>query len=220
MNESIVREIAEQIVREQIVGNWKLYAVLGALWLVASAAGGWLSTYIKKRAETYATKADLKEVLAQLKATTEATEQVKVAISHSDWSSKEWKTLRRVKLEELLETAYSLEHWMDEQRNAWMFDAKKSEQRNPIDKLNLLGTLYFPELKDEVLAVVRTHRAAYLELIEASKKALAAGKDLAAREAVFVDFLERWQQLFAATHKSLVDLTEKAPSLLKQITGA
>lgn len=108
MNETLIREIADSIIRTQLLENWQLYAILGCLVFLTSVAGNWVGSYIKKRAETYATKADLQEVLEQIRATTNATEQVRVSVSHADWVSKEWKTIRRLKLEELLLTVYSL----------------------------------------------------------------------------------------------------------------
>jgi len=102
MQPDLIREIAEQIVREQFLLNWKVYALICGLGLVAGAAGYWLAPYLKKRAELYATKADMHEVLKQLEETTKVTEQVRVTVSHADWVTREWRTVRRIKLEELI----------------------------------------------------------------------------------------------------------------------
>lgn len=108
MSEALIREITHQIIREQLLQNWEFYLVLIAAFAVASVVSAFIGSYIRKRGETYATKADLNELLTQLRATTKAAEEVKTVIAHTDWVMKEWKTIRRTKLEELFSSVYAL----------------------------------------------------------------------------------------------------------------
>ena len=149
MTPTLIREIAETVVREQLLENWKFYLLLLAITLVATVGSAFLTNYIRKRAETYASKADLLELVRQLEATTKAAEEVKTAISHADWSTREWKSLRRTKLEELLTTVYDVRHWLDVDMNVRFFNEKKTEAKSPIWKLEVVSRLYFPELHEE-----------------------------------------------------------------------
>ena len=121
MNESLIREVANQVVQESLLQNWWLYAVILAITLLTVCTSTLLKRYFEKRGEVLATSADLQEILRQLKSTTEVAEQVRAAVSHADWAAREWKTIRRTKLEELVEVSLSLEAWLDEQRSAWLF---------------------------------------------------------------------------------------------------
>jgi len=124
MSEALVREIAQQIVREQLLENWLFYGILLAVLLIGSVASAFIGSYIRKRGETYATKADLAELVAQLRATTQAAEEIKTAIAHTDWTAKEWKTIRRIKLEELVGAVYSLREWLEKETQVRIYEEK------------------------------------------------------------------------------------------------
>lgn len=113
MSEELIRELAQQIVSDGLLNNWMFWTLLLAVSFVGAVASAFVTTYIRKRGETYATKADLAELVAQLRTTTQAAEEVRIAIAHADWSSKEWKVLRRVKLEELLDAVHSTQDWLE-----------------------------------------------------------------------------------------------------------
>ena len=192
MQEQLIREIALQIVREQFFENWMLYALVAALALLSSVAGAFLVNYVRKRAETYATKADLDEVLRQIRKTTEVTEEVRTSISHADWVTREWKSIRRTKLEELLEQTYATEHWLDQQRGMWMFQKEDKSLPSPADKVSQLTTLYFPELAEESRLLALAQREAFSWIIDTAQKSLAAGNDITARQAVYTNSLPEW----------------------------
>jgi hypothetical protein len=111
MREALIKEIALQVVQQGLLSNWLFYAVILALSLVSGVIGAYLSKYFGKRGETAATKADFDEIIRQLKKTTEASEEVRSAVSHADWVAREWKTIRRIKLEELVDSAVSVKAW-------------------------------------------------------------------------------------------------------------
>ncbi|PKO25268.1 MAG: hypothetical protein CVU35_04970 [Betaproteobacteria bacterium HGW-Betaproteobacteria-8] len=158
MSETLIREIAEQILREEILLNWQFYLLVLAMMLIGTIASTFLASYIRKRAESYATKADLEQLILQLRATTEAAEEIKTAISHSDWSIREWKTLRRVKLEELVESVYAVRPWLKKEINACIFDdPMDSEENSPMWKIELISHLYFPELTGEINTLKQTY---------------------------------------------------------------
>jgi hypothetical protein len=137
-----------------------------ALSLIFGAIGAYLSKYLGKRGETAATKADFDEILQQLKKTTEISEQVRSAVSHADWVMREWKTIRRIKLEELVYSAISVDSWLDQHMIAYhgiVFElspdsfpderSKNMEIRSspsPAVKSAMIAKLYFSDLQSSL----------------------------------------------------------------------
>lgn len=156
MSEALIREIAQQIFHEQILLNWKFYLIFMLLILVASCGSAFVASYFKKRGETYATKADFDELLNQLKQTTKSTEEIKIAVSHADWITKEWKTLRRIKLEELMATIYELSQWLSHEHDERLFNGVKNKEISPLWKAKTISDLYFPELSSAMLLLSST----------------------------------------------------------------
>ena len=219
MSEAIVREIAQQIVREELLWNWSFYLLLFALFLVVSVASAFITSYIRKRAENYATKTDLEELVVQLRATTEAAEQVKTAIAHTDWTTKEWKTLRRIKLEELVETVYAVRQWLDQETEVRLFNKQTTSAPSPVWKLKLVSRLYFPELRDEVQALTLVYGEYTICMIDIQQKLLSAGTDLAQRQVIF----DAARNDIMPHHQRLLEITStieaKAPEIMKEIVG-
>jgi hypothetical protein len=219
MSEAIIREIARQIVQEQLLQNWLFYSLLLALLLVGSVISGFITSYIRKRGETYATRADLAELVTQLRATTEAAEQVKTAIAHNDWTIKEWKTLRRIKLEELVENVYALRLWLDKERSARIYGGKENESPNPVWKLELVSRLYFPELQDEIQALAHVYHEYDLTMIGIQQKLSSAGENLAERGVIFdsarTDILKHQKKLLS----TIAEIEGKAPVIMNDIVS-
>lgn len=149
MSELQIREIASEILRDGLAQNWWVYIVLIALVAVSGAVSAFVVTYLRKRAETFATKADFDELLLQVRASTEASESVKSAIAKIDWADREWRTLRRTKLEEILAAMHEATHWLDREVDARFFNKPMPSDLSPIWKVDVLSTLYFPEILPE-----------------------------------------------------------------------
>ncbi len=111
MREALIKEIALQVVQQGLLSNWLFYAVILAVSLVSGVIGAYLSKYSGKRGEQAAIKADFKEILKQLQVTTKISKEVRSAVSHTDLVALEWKTIRRIKLEELVNSAMSVKDW-------------------------------------------------------------------------------------------------------------
>jgi hypothetical protein len=217
MSDQLARELAEQVVTQGLLLNWVFYAVLIALSLVCTAASTFAATYIRKRSETYATKVDLADLVAQLKATTEAAENVRTAIAHADWSAKEWKTLRRLKLEELLEAAHSAQHWLDKESDIRLYGNKTDVGPSPLERITRISALYFPELSEETAAFKRAWRNQRMLILDLQSQFLSVGNDMDKR----VELHKAWLPGFKAGYGALLDATGaielKAPSILKEI---
>lgn len=156
-NETVLKDVALQIVQQGLLSNWRFYAILLALSLVSGAIGAYLSKYFGKRGETAATKTDFDEIIRQLAKTTEVAEQVRSAVSYADWTAREWKTIRRIKLEELVQSAINVKHWAEQQCAAWRenFFSDQAENKKtrelacPAEQVAMISTLYFPSLQKE-----------------------------------------------------------------------
>lgn len=165
LNEALIKEIALQVVQQGLLSNWLFYAVLLALSLVSGVIGAYLSKYFGKRGETAATKADFDEILKQLQATTKISEEVRSAVSHADWVAREWKTIRRIKLEELVNSAMSVSDWADSLLliyNNVIYESGFSEERklenrrirfssSPAEKSVTIAVLYFSDTKTQLI---------------------------------------------------------------------
>jgi len=148
---TIIKEIAQKIVREQFLQNWHFYAIFILFSLLVAVASAYLTSYMRERGKNFASKADFDNLISQLKVTTKTAEEVRTSISHADWTAKELKTLRRIKLEELLESVYLLRRWMDKYQNERFFGNQANDEICPIVKISLISRLYFPEFKLEML---------------------------------------------------------------------
>ena len=72
-------------------------------------------------------------------------------VNHKDWVSKEWKTLRRIKLEELIDSIYEIFSWHNKKVNNIISNnlIDESQILIPIYKIRAIVLLYFPELLPE-----------------------------------------------------------------------
>lgn len=217
MNENLSRELALQIVQQGLVENWKFYAILLGLLFLSTAASVFVVKYLGKRAEVYATRSDLQEVLRQLKETTELTEQVKVAVSHADWLAREWKAIRRTKLETLVETAISLTQWLDHQRSVSFFQAEQKYPTPPADRVDMLVALYFPELESESTALLRAQNVAYAWITDMAAKS--ARTEVSKREALLVGGLPEWGPLHSAAMTAVIQIKAKATLVMREMRG-
>lgn len=219
MTETLLRELALEIVQQGLIENWKLYAILLSLLFLSTAAGIFLVKYLGKRAEAYATRSDLHEILHQLKATTELTEQVKAAVSHADWMAREWKAIRRAKLEELVESAISLPQWLDHQRSVSFFHVEHKKPSPPADRVSMLTALYFPELEGEAVALVHAQNVAHAWITnighESHQKA-----SLSEREMLLIKGVPEWLPLHSAAISAVTQVKAKAASVMLEMRSA
>ena len=162
MNSEVIREISAAIVSEQILFNWQFYSLIAAISLVVHVVGTVAGTYFGKRAESMAMAASLDEAIRQLKATTEAAEAVRLQLSKADWMDKEWRSIRRIKLEELMAAANQM---VEAVPTRFSMESNGSFSDDS-EKLNLLCTLYFPELRAAVSRLYIAHKQYSIHFLE------------------------------------------------------
>jgi hypothetical protein len=156
-----------------------LNVVIAALVSALTALG---VSYFRTRGQNLATKHDFDELLRQLRANTEAVEAIKSEVGQRDWARREWTNLRRVKLEALLEKTHECELYLDQRRGSAIEGKSGTPARDCISELDVLGALYFPELKSEVDRVVINCREQLGLMTELAMAILKAGNDQAARQ--------------------------------------
>ena len=195
MTETLIREIASEILRDGLLKNWWTYVVLVALLAVSGAVSAFVSSYLRKRAETFATKADFDELLSQMRATTEAAESVKSVIAKIDWAEREWRTLRRIKLEELIAAMHAATHWLDKEVDARLFLEPMPSDASPIWKIEALSSLYFPEIQSEASAFDLIYAQYRSWVIDVQAELSAVGQDAGKRQAIFNVRLPQYREM-------------------------
>jgi len=149
MDQGAIQKLAADIA--QNISNYPfwLLAIQVVLTVIAVAAGNFLNEYFKTRGKTFATTADFKTLQKQLRKNTKLVESIKSDVAQRDWVLREWATLRRVKLEELIAKNAACDDYLERLRRHALNGELFAEARPDAD-LNTLMTLYVPELKDEV----------------------------------------------------------------------
>ncbi|KAF1717926.1 hypothetical protein CSC74_03195 [Pseudoxanthomonas yeongjuensis] len=142
---------------ESLVNDWRFYVLWGLMTLVTAAIGAYAGAYFRKRGEVAAIRSDFQELTRQLRDNTRLTEQIRTDFAHQDWATREWKTLRRVKAEELLNEVRDAMNTFREQGENHLFHELKLFHTIG-KKAHTLALLYFPEALTPVL-----HFAALLE---------------------------------------------------------
>jgi hypothetical protein len=146
MDHTQLEELAKAIANHTVLDTLPYWLALLALVFLGVVIGSFLGSYFAKRGEVAAARADRTEILGRLRDTTAATEEIRSAISLTEWTERERRALRRVKLEEILLLAWKARGWLEEERNRLVFEEDKPENPSPQVAMMALGSLYFTEL--------------------------------------------------------------------------
>jgi hypothetical protein len=104
MTPAEIENIVQRVVSEGVQFPWWVY-----LWLLlAPLAGGFLGSYLKKKAENLATKEDYESLLYQAKKTTKETEGIKTELAKGGWLHQQSWLLKEKYYSGLLESLYNL----------------------------------------------------------------------------------------------------------------
>ncbi len=188
-----------------------------AVWIVFGAAAAIAGPYLKKRAETLATKADFDTLKQQLKDTTEVVEKVKVEIAHGDWAEREWKTLRRLKLEEMLRLAYETRNWIERYTQNCLLRKGEDLGSHKLADVTNICFLYLPELRNEVTEF-NNFTLDVIKLLTAHELAVRT-KQTNSDHLIRGKKLGEFQELFKDMTDALVSVRDKAPNVMGEILG-
>ncbi len=105
MDTQLVAQIAAEVAKRLTTFLWSVIAIQSAILLLVTTAGAFVGEYLRGRAKNLATKADFDSLHEQLGLNTRLVERVQAGIDLQDWARREWTTLWRIKLEEILRHA-------------------------------------------------------------------------------------------------------------------
>jgi hypothetical protein len=145
-----LQALARDIVAQTVQHAWGYWLVVVGLLVVATFVGSLIGSYAAKRGEHAAVDADLKKILGQLEQTTQVTEGIRSVVALGEWSERERRTLRRMKLEELLLNAHKAKDRLDSERNRLVFLTEEPKTPSPQPLMAILGKLYFPDLRQQI----------------------------------------------------------------------
>lgn len=168
MDQDTIQKIAQEIVRQLPNYSWQ-FVVVQAVAMLAALAGG---IFIGMHLRTRVTKTDVGDLRDQIRGDTKSSETVKAEIEQENWRTREWANLRRIKLEALLNRMHDCEPYLDRLRQR-PAKATSAEERDPLSELEIITTLYFPELKvevDDYLGRCRAQKSTILEARSEAKK--------------------------------------------------
>jgi hypothetical protein len=196
-----------------------LNVVIAALVSALTALG---ISYFRTRGQNLATKHDFDELLNQLKANTQLVEMIKSEVGQRDWAQREWTTLRRVKLEALLEKMHECEAYVDRRRDSAMDGKVSTPERDPVSELDALKSLYFPELENEVYRFTLVCRQQNLLSSQYGLEISKIGQGIdptaqQARQSLLDSFRSEFFQTYQEFLNSRSVLTPAARSLLERI---
>lgn len=224
MDKATIQEIAAEVVRHLPNYAWALLLVQVLLTLLAAAAGAFFGEYLKTRGKNLATKADIENLATkadfeslqnQLRANTELVETM---VGQRDWTARERTSLRRIQLEALLEKMNDCDNYIDQHRNRFM-DSKGTDpdQRDYLNELNAMGSLYFPELENEVRRFYVSGKEQITLGLDLAQKLDSAGNDMAARKSAYDTFRRKWRERYKEHSAARSALTAAARRLLVSI---
>lgn len=170
MNTDLITEISQAVVTQQLLLNWHFYFILIAIYGLVFFVQNWLGAVLKGKGERFATKSDFDQILEQLKVTTAAAKSIEVSLSHNDWTLKEFKTVRRIKLEEVMTALYTSLDWLESMKAAKFFKGVERTDPSPIDKFRIVCLLYFPELKALAWQIYTTHQSVAVSILSHAQK--------------------------------------------------
>ena len=136
-------------IASNVLLDWKFLGIYFFLSIIALVGTAFLSSYFLKRGESFATKADFKNLLNQLEESTTLTEQIRneVSTKFSEMTSK--KSILRQKIEDLLTETYSLELWLEQSRSSALRGNLVELNGSPLNRIDVLSLLYFSEIEGE-----------------------------------------------------------------------
>jgi len=214
VDQETINGLADLIAQKLPIPVWWLIAIQAALTLLAAGVGAFFGEYLRIRGRNLATKADFNSLSAQLQANTETVEKIKSNVAQRDWEKREWVTLRRIKLERLLERMHECEAFLERHRSACIHGNVLNEGY-PVGEIETLGTLYFPELENEIYEFAQCFRTRIATGLRLVQELIDARDDAAATQ----NLLSKYSGKFSGADlpQAIIDLQKASRRLLLEI---
>lgn len=167
------KELVAEIMKLQ-AGQWTAVdtALVLAMVLtaVASVGAAYLGPYLAKKGENKALRKDFADLKRQLEENTKVTELLKTEIQLHDWTTREWISLRTKRLEEMLGIAEETELWLHALWKATIEGGGLPGAPDPSGRMRIIQTLYFAELREQVIAYLLVHHQAKKMMFEVQEE--------------------------------------------------
>lgn len=164
-------DVARLIAEGKVADNYQFFIILIALGILAALVLWFVAPYLGERGKLLALAEKLQDRLDEIRQTTEVAENVRTRIAHSDWTVKEYRTLLRNKLEQLMTAAYKTKTASQADADFQHENANfKLVSNEPSVEMRLLSAMYFQKLKPEVDEFLVAHTNFAMWLIEARSK--------------------------------------------------
>jgi hypothetical protein len=152
MDPAQLQTLAEALSHHTVADEWPYWLALLAVGFVGLLGGSYLGSWGAKRGEIAAERAMRAQILEKLRETTQATEEVRSAVSLGEWSERERRALQRLKLEEMILLAFKTRDWLTDELHRLLYDEGSLETVSPQSTMRMLCVLYFPKLFEKVHA--------------------------------------------------------------------
>lgn len=149
MDIQLLRQIADEIIRQTIWANLPYIGLLICLVTLAGAAASYGASYLARRGQQSATRADFSELQRQLAETTRLTESIKIRVQAVSERITKVEDIKREKLERYLQLAYSVSDYHMAFMSHHYFNREEPKGMPPIFEAGMLQELYLPELSIE-----------------------------------------------------------------------
>jgi hypothetical protein len=211
------RVIATDIVQNAMLKNGWFHFLTLCLAFVGSTLGAFSFAYFRKKGENLATKTDFESILQQVKSTTAATEEIRDRIFNQSITEREFRSLRRSKLEELLVAANESLNWLNE--NVFPSGSSAISEMGPAYKVSIMSLLYFPELEMQSAKFMSVYYDIEIRLREHEQE---INKPLneAQRNAVMHRFRSDYAPLVERHHEAKREILEAAREIVVELGPA
>lgn len=118
--------------------------------------------------------------------------------------------LKRQKIEQLVGAAYRAMHWLDLDKNVKLFGYQSDLNAPPISEVEMLGTLYVPELKYEVARLS-------LVVAEYSQWIVKGQEEKLHKSKISDETVKAYKPIYTELTRAVGALAEKAAELTQQL---
>lgn len=220
MDAAIASETAKQAIENQVFFNGKFYFVFMILVFSAACAGSFFGEFFRGRIKAFALKTgfDITPPRRQNVSGTAEMDKGTASSASEDWALKEFKTLRRYKLEELLTALFEIDYWLSKERDALIFRTAANTDPSPINTIHLISSLYFPELLAEAKAVVGAYRD-HMDWIIGMQEKLQSIKKETEHTDMLLNYKKQYSDNGQPLSRAIKTLEDKARSVMKNVIG-
>lgn len=217
MQPDTIRALVTEIVNQTFLKNWFFYFALAGITAVLSAAGAFFSSYLAKRAEHAALKANLAEMKQQLQETTILSESIKTDIKQLAERTEKLQWLKREKLEcYVVAVLRGTEHLSLEMSHKF-FDAEAPTKEDPLLTASMLQKLYLPELD--------TQHSMFLNAVGEFRGLVATGmqqrldawKSTNVKKSPNQDHLDQYSNLLSKLNAAVMLIEQAAKELAREL---